>query len=84
MKYRSLQIIFFFNELEWMQYYPYNNILSNLHSHILYYFGKKGILGTAHNLQTISSKMLPVILITFQECFLQMNITCSLTSVFLK
>ena len=31
-----------------MQYYHYNNILSNLHSYMLFYFGKKGILGIAH------------------------------------
>ena len=31
-----------------MQYYLYNNILSNLHSCMFFYFGKKGILGIAH------------------------------------
>lgn len=31
-----------------MQYYLYNNILSNLYSYIFFTFGKKGILGIVH------------------------------------
>lgn len=56
-------------------HYPPNNILCNLHTYVIYYFGKKGILGIAYNLKMLSSKLQPVILITFQEGLLQMNMT---------